>query len=161
ILSVLDMPMILFGIFFICFSDKPTNTITSSFFKLLLISRKYFKPFLASQRFATPKIINLFSKLLSILKLLLMGLKISKSIPLLITLTGYSLKKDFFTKLASQFEGVTIVKFFIPVNASFFLLKLSLELFKNQLAGYSFFWIHFSFLSTLQHSHPAYSKYEQ
>src|SRR5699024_10264601 len=85
----------------------------------------------------------------------------SKSIPLLITLTGYSFKNDFFTKLASQFEGVTIVKFFIPVKASFFLLKLSLELLINQLVGYSFFWMHFSFLSVRQHSQFSYSKYVQ
>src|SRR5699024_3885590 len=132
-LSVLDIPIIFSGSFFICFSDKPTNTIVSSFFRYLFISRKYFKPFFSPQIFATPNIINLFIILFFSLKLFLVGLNISKSIPLLIILTGYSFKNDFFTKLASQFDGVTIVKFFIPVKASFFLLKLSLELLINQL----------------------------
>src|SRR5699024_12045198 len=107
--------------------------------------------------FATSNIINLFIILFFSLKLLLVGLNISKSIPLLITLIGYSFKNDFFTKLASQFEGVTIVKFFIPVKVSFFLLKLSLELLINQLVGYSFFCMHFSFLSVRQHSQFSYS----
>jgi hypothetical protein len=106
-LFVLLIPMMFCGNWFNCLSFNPTKTILLFSSINFDSSRKYLKPFLSSQIFATPNIINLSLILYFFLNSLpLLGLNTSKSMPLFITFTSYSFKNDCFTKSASHLEGV-------------------------------------------------------
>ena len=97
----------------------PTRTISSSSESIFESSIKSLNPFLSFQTLATPRII--FLLFVPDIKFCLssIGLNTFKSIPLCMTFTGYSFKKDFLTSSASQIEGVTSVKFFKPVKRPF------------------------------------------